>query len=762
MKLEEGTMLGAYSIGELLGSGGMGEVYRATDTRLKRDVAVKVLRERLAEDSDALARFEREAQSIAALSHPNILAVHDVGSDRGSSYVVMELLEGESLRARLQRTNLSTRKAVEIARQIVGGLVAAHDRGIVHRDLKPENVFLTREGLVKILDFGLAKQEPAPFSHDSETAAPTLGHSQPGKVMGTLDYMSPEQVRGQPVDHRTDVFSLGVMLYEILSGQRPHRGESSADIVGAILKEEPRDIAEIDDTIPLVLSRIVHRCLEKNLDDRFQTARDLGFALETVADDSSQGQASYVSIGRPEVKKSSSSVAVIPFTNMSPDPEQEYFCEGMAEEIINSLAGVSGLRVAARSSAFQFNPKSHDAREVGAALNVKTVLEGSVRTAGRRVRVTVQLIDADNGFQLWSDRYDREMDDIFALQDEISEHVVDALKVRLGTEAKEEMKRPTASVEAYQLYLKGLHNWYQRERGSLQKAAGFFEQAVAVDPDYALAHAGLVTSYCSLAFYGMDSSIARARARLAAERAAALAPGVADVHAALGLYAAWLAFDWETAEREFVAAIEANPSYALAYIWYGMLLATLSRHDEAIVLTSRAQEIDPLSPYANTAFGLAQVQAGRRGEAVPALEESINIDADFLYSLWVLGSVYGALGRYEEAVAVLERAVTLSGRGAYYLSWLGWAYGVSGRKPEAEGILDELLAGSSNEDIQPVFLMQVYSGLGDLDSAFEWLEKSVDQGDPAASFIGFPPMDKLREDPRFDGIRESLGIPASS
>ncbi len=454
----------------------------------------------------------------------------------------------------------------------------------------------------------------------------------------------------------------------------------------------------------------------------------------------------------------SSSVAVIPFTNMSPDPEQEYFCEGMAEEIINSLAGVSDLRVAARSSAFQFNSKSHDAREVGAALNVKTVLEGSVRTAGRRVRVTVQLIDVDNGFQLWSDRYDREMDDIFALQDEISKHVVDALKVTLGTEAREEMKRPTASVEAYQLYLKGLHNWYKRDTGSLQKAADFFEQAVAVDPDYALAHAGLVTSHCSLAFYGMEPSIARARAGAAAERAAALAPGVAEVHAALGLYAAWLAFDWETAERELRAAVEASPSYALAHIWYSMVLATLSRHGEAIALAAHAQEVDPLSPYANTALGLAQVQAGLRNEALPALEESINIDAGFLYSLWVIGSTYGALGRYEEAVAILEKAVTLSGRGSYYLSWLGWAYGVAGRKPEAERILAELTAGFSNEDIQPVFLTWVYSGLGDMDSAFEWLEKSVVQGDPAASFIGFPPMDPLREDPRFDGIRKRLGL----
>jgi serine/threonine protein kinase len=544
MKLEDGSVLGAYSIRELLGSGGMGEVYRAVDTRLKRDVAIKILPAQLAENEEALARFECEAQSVAALSHPNILAIHDFGHDAGITYVVMELLRGETLRDRLERTILSIRKAVEIARQIVRGMIAAHDQGIVHRDLKPENIYLTKEGLAKILDFGLAKQGVEPFSPDAETAAPTLGHSQPGAVMGTLNYMSPEQVRGHPVDQRTDVFSFGVVLYEMLSGQRPHQGTSSADVIGSILREEPRNILEIEGAVPVALGRIVSRCLEKDVHDRFQTARDLSFALETVDGERGDEQAPSAVDRRPAQDEDTSSVAVIPFTNMSPDPEQEYFCEGMAEEIINSLASVEGLRVAARSSAFQFNSKSHDAREVGAALNVRTVLEGSVRTAGRRVRVTVQLIDAENGFQLWSDRYDREMDDIFALQDEISEQVVDALKVTLGAEAKEEMKRPTASVEAYQLYLKGLHNWYKRETGSLQKAADFFEQAAAVDPDYAMAHAGLVTSYCSLAFYGTEPSIARARANTAAERAAALAPGVAEVHAALGMYASWFAFDW--------------------------------------------------------------------------------------------------------------------------------------------------------------------------------------------------------------------------
>jgi len=759
MKLESGTKLGPYSICELLGVGGMGEVYRAQDTRLKRDVAVKVLPENLAENPEAHARFEREAQSVAALSHPNILAIHDFGREIGVSFAVMELLEGETLRARMDRAPLESAKALEIVREIVRGLAAAHDREIIHRDLKPENVFLTTGGLVKILDFGLAKVQAISISNGAETSAPTIGHSQPGVMMGTLSYMSPEQARGLPVDQRSDLFTMGVVLYEMLSGRKPFEGETSADVLGAILRDDPPPCGGPQRSVSPALERVVGRCLEKDVRDRFQTAGDLLFALENIHDPDAEVSSFSSAPAVPIAEAMIRSVAVLPFANMSPDPEQEYFCEGMAEEVINALGTIEGLRVAARSSAFRFTGKALDIQEVGNALNVGSVLEGSVRTAGNRVRVTVQLVDVDNGFQIWSERYDRDMEDIFALQDEISDSIVQALQVQLGTDVREDLDRPAASVEAYHLYLKGQHNWYKRERGSLQKAADFFEQAIAVDPDYALAYAGLAISYCSLAFYGMNPTIARARATAAVKRAAALAPGLAEVHAALGMVASWFAFDWETAEREYKAAVEANPSYALAHIWYGMALATLSRHDEAIAHAARAREVDPLSPYANTALGLAYVQAGRRTEALPLLEESVNIDADFLYTLWVLGSTYGALGRHDEAVAVFERAIALSGGSSYYLSWLGWAYGNAGRRPEAEKILEQLTAGYPDDGIQPLMLMQVSSGLGDLDSAFAWLEKSVAQGDPAAGFMGFCPMDPLREDPRFDRIRESLGIP---
>jgi TolB-like protein/Flp pilus assembly protein TadD len=528
--------------------------------------------------------------------------------------------------------------------------------------------------------------------------------------------------------------------------------------MGAILREDPPDFAGTESYISPALQRIVSRSLEKEANDRFQTARDVLFALETISDfDTGESSSAGIAV-EPPSSESLTSVAVLPFTNMSPDPEQEYFCEGMAEEIINGLGTIEGLRVAARSSAFRFTGKAQDIQEVGEALKVKTVLEGSVRTAGNRIRVTVQLVNVDDGYQLWSERYDRGMEDVFALQDEISESIVEALQMKLGADTKEELKRPTASPEAYQLYLKGQHNWYKREMGSLQKAAEFFEQAVEKDPSYALAHAGLVATYYSLAFYGMEPKVAGTKSSGAAERAFSLAPEVAEVRAALGLHAAYFAYDWETAEREYRAAVEANPSYALAHCWHSFTLSTLSRGDEAVAAANRALEVDPLSPYANTTLGVALVSAGRRTDALSALEEAVDIDADSLYSLFMLGATYGSLGRHDEAVTVLEKAVTLTDRGAYYLSWLGWAYGIAGQREKAERILEELSARSPGGDTQPISLTQVYSGLGNIDAAFEWLEKSVSQGDPAAAFIGLPAMDPLREDPRFDDIRKRLGL----
>jgi serine/threonine-protein kinase len=758
MTLSSGTWLGSYEILEPLGSGGMGEVYRARDSRLKREVAVKVLPETCVADAEALERFEKEAQIVASLSHPNIMGIHDFGRHEDLSYAVMELLEGETLRERMARAELSPRKAVEIARQIALGLAAAHARGVVHRDLKPENLFVTRDGLVKILDFGLAKQDPSLVDDTPDAEAQTIGHSRDGIILGTQGYMSPEQVRGRPADERSDVFSLGVVIYEMLAGARPFAGDSAADVMGAILRDDPPDLTNLNPQVPPSLRRIVHRCLEKQRHERFQTARDLTFALETISEISDQVQAPGSFGVTPTARDTRSSIAVLPFVNMSPDPEQDYFCEGMAEEIINALAGIEGLRVAARSSAFQFRGSAKDIRAVGDALNVDTVLEGSVRTAGKRMRVTAQMVNVRDGYQLWSDRYDREVADVFAVQDEIAAHIVEALRGTLGAGAGSETKRPTTSLEAYQLYLKGQHNWYKRERLSLHKAADFFEQAVARDPSYALAHAGVSNAYSSLAFYGMEPSAARDKADAAIARAVALDPELADVRAATGLKAVFLDWDWERAERELSGAIEANPSHVLAHCWYSFMLAWTGRGKEAVVQASKARDIDPLSPYTNTSLGLALHAADRSEEAVEALREALDIDSNYLYTMWMLAGTYGAVDRIRDAVSVLERAVLLSDRSSYYLGGLGWAYGAAGQRAEAESIVQELVARSHDEYVPPTSLVQSYSGLGMLDEAFAWLDRALEVGDPPAAHVTLPSFDPLRADPRFASVRQRLGM----
>ncbi len=509
MTLPAGTKLGPYEILAPIGAGGMGEVYRARDGRLGRDVAVKVLPEAVAGDPESLARFERETRAVASLSHPNILAIHDVGREGGVSFAVLELLEGETLRRRLAASGpLTWRAALEIAAPVAEGLAAAHDRGIVHRDLKPENIFLTADGRVKILDFGLARRAvgaPAP----DETGSPTAdGLTAPGVVLGTLGYLSPEQARGQDVDGRSDVFAFGSVLYEMLTGRRAFGAASASESLVAILRDEPRDPAELGIAVPTGLAGVLRRCLRKNPPERFQSASDLAFSLRAAVPEpgSASGEAAKVPV----------SVAVLPFRNVSPDPENEYFSDGITEELINALAQVPGLRVAARTSSFLFKERREDIRAIAERLGVSTVLEGSVRKAGDRVRISAQLINAADGYHLWSESHDQNMSDVFAVQEEIARAIVRQLRVKLGLGGETIVKRHTSDPEAYNLYLKGRYFWNRREAESSRKALGYFQEAIARDPKYALAYAGLADSYLGRAKDEM------ARAKEAASRAVSL------------------------------------------------------------------------------------------------------------------------------------------------------------------------------------------------------------------------------------------------
>jgi TolB-like protein/Tfp pilus assembly protein PilF len=574
--------------------------------------------------------------------------------------------------------------------------------------------------------------------------------------------MAPEQARGQEADHRSDIFSFGATLYEMLSGGRAFPGESAADVLTAILREQPPDLSSSGVSVPPVLERIVGRCLEKSPAERFQSARDLAFALEAISDvgrDSSSSRAFYETVGS-DPQEESPSIAVLPFADMSPAKDHDYFCEGMAEEIINALTKIEGLQVASRSSAFRFKGLAQDIRSVGETLNVKTVLEGSVRTAGKRLRVTTQLVNVKDGYHLWSERYDRQMEDVFDIQDEISQSIVDALRVKLVGAKETARGRQTSNLEAYHLYLKGQHNWYRREKDSLQKAAQFFEEAAHKDPSYVLAHTGLANAYSSLGYYGLHHDIAYPKAKAAMERAQSINDDLAEVHAAQGLMRLWLEWDWDGSEQSFKKAISIDPEYVLAYCWYSFALDAKNRHDEALRMAERARELDPLSPYTNTCIGFCLLQQGRYEEAIRATKKALEMEPDFLYTHWVLGGAYTLNSQHDEGLSMLERAATLSGRASYYLSWLACFYGVAGRREQALKVIGELDERARVEYVSAMFFAWAYGGLGDADQTFAWLEKAVDEH---SSQIGhaasLPLLAVVQSTPRFGEFLGRLKLP---
>jgi serine/threonine-protein kinase len=744
----------------------MGEVYRARDTRLERDVAIKVLPESIQSDPEALARFEREAKLVAALSHPNILAIHDVGRDSGVSYAVTELLEGETLRERMGGAAVPLRKSVHYARQIAKGLAAAHARGIVHRDLKPENIFVTGDGHIKILDFGLARQE-APKPASGATAAPTLARTMPGTILGTVGYMSPEQVRAETADHRTDVFSFGVILYELLFGEPPFRAETDVETMTAILREDPPALRRRG-TAPPELVRIVARCLEKRPEERFQSASDLAFVLqmsgEAEAPDAVEEPRATgtrpptAGTPRPTISDSSrASIAVLPFRNLSTDPENEYFTDGVTEEIINALSKIEALRVASRTSAFAFKGKDQDVRRIGDELGVRTVLEGSVRRAGNRLRVSAELVNVADGYQLWSERYDREMEDVFAIQDEISLAIANTLKVRLlAGEEGALVLRATEDVEAYNHYLKGKYFFNRRVP---REAIAEFERAIGRDPGYAPAYTGLADAYCIFGFYGGIPTLeAFAKARAAASKAHEIDSDSAEVHLSLGLVEHYFGWDFDREDREFVRAVELAPRSAAAHSWLALERAFLGDPVEGRRSALRAHELEPLSPNVLTNLAWTYYAERRFPEAEQELRRALELDPDALYPMWACGLTLRMQGKHEESVAMLERAVALTERGqTWYLGHLGASYGAAGRRGDALHVLNELRDRSSREYVAPFHLAFVHIGLGDHDAAVAALELACEQRNALAWWPRIAAQfDPLRSHPRFENVLSKI------
>ena len=690
MTLEAGTVLGAYRIVAPIGAGGMGEVFLAQDSRLERNVALKILPRAFAGDAERLGRFVREAKSASALNHPNILTIHEIGMSEGFHYLATELIVGETLRERIARGALPVADCLEIAIQVAAALGAAHAAGIVHRDVKPENVMIRADGLVKVLDFGLAKWSE-PQVVDPQGVTVDRGRTHPGVVLGTVAYMSPEQSRGKTVDARTDLWSLGVVLYEMLSGRQPFEGESSTDVLANILHREPPQLALEAEELAPEIGAILGRALAKERLARYATSReltaDLKSAQKRLQFDAELGRsplpggsavsggvagpasaASGASASSPARGSTGSgaalprhAIAVLPFRNLSAEAENDYFCDGLAEELLNALAKIDGFKVAARTSAFAFRDKPAGISEIGRALGVTTVLEGSVRTSRGRMRIAVQLVNAADGFHLWSERYDREMRDIFDVQDEITLAIVDALKIKLfGDERTAALKRGTENAEAHELYLRGRFSWNQRTAEAVRRAADYYQEAIAQDPRYALAHAGLAECYVLYPWLSVaPPHDSMPKARTAALRALEIDDDLAEAHAALGVYLSFYAWDQPASERELRRAIELKPSSATAYHWLGNIaLLAMGRWDESLAAERRAGELDPLSLSIASDTGVTLLYARRFDEAIAQFRRTLAVDPKFYVARYHLGldpACAGGVRRGDRRVPDLSR-----------------------------------------------------------------------------------------------------------
>jgi eukaryotic-like serine/threonine-protein kinase len=753
--LDPGRRLGPYEILGPLGRGGMGEVYRARDLRLDREVAVKVVPEPLARDPGRLARFEREARAVAALAHPNILVLYDVGHEQGIPFAVTELLEGTNLRGRMTGPPVPWREVLDIGAAVADGLAAAHVKGIVHRDLKPENLFLTADRRVKILDFGLARVDPLPTDAEAETGAYDPARTGPGAILGTPGYMSPEQVRGLPADGRADLFALGCVLFELLAGRRPFQGATPADTAAAILNQDPPPLADV----PAAVGRVVMQCLAKDPADRFSSAADLAGALRALLGGSDVEPTS----ARPARRRRAAarSVAVLPLANATADPEADYLADGITEGVIDRLARLPGLRVMARSTVFRYKGRPADAQEVGRALKVRAVLTGRLVRRSDRLAIRVELVAVRDGTQLWGEEYHRDLADLPGLEQAIAQAVADALHVRLTGPQRRRLDRPpTDSPEAYQCYLKGRYHWNKRTGDGLRKSIKLFEQAIDHDAAYALAYAGVADAYLNLGGWGhLPFREAYPRARAAADRALAIDDGLGEAWASRAMVQKEYDWDWSGAGRSYARALELSPSYAVAHQWFGEYLAALGRHAEAIAAMRRAIDLDPLSLIIQCTLGRHGYYFARRyDEAAAQLRKVLELDDQFWVAHFWLAVVYSQLGRLEEALGHLETARRLDGN-LEIVMFLGYVHGRAGRAAEARQVLDELDQLRTRRYVSPMLPAIVWIGLGEADRAFDWLERAyAERVQMLTELAAEPAFDPLRPAPRFVDLLRRVGL----
>ena len=786
-----GKLLGHYRIESLIGVGGMGEVYLARDERLGRKAALKFLPESLTTDETKLGRFKNEARTASALNHPNILTVYEIGTEGNVQFIATEFIEGVTLRVALVSGRMSAQKALEIAVQVASALAAAHDAGVVHRDIKPENIMLRPDGYVKVLDFGIAKLTERPASDDHRVETTALLQTRPGLVLGTAHYMSPEQARGQKVDARSDIWSLGVVLYEMVAGSTPFRGDTPSDCIAAILTAEPAPVSSISPDVPARLESILQRALRKNRDERYQTIHEMLAELRilkakleaerSLSKTRSGGDSNTTEIKRPKrgvlvtlgaalfaaaavacfflffvpaALTNKKSIAVLPFENLSEDKSNAYFADGIQDEILTRLSKIADLKVISRTSTEKYKSKPDNLREIAKQLGVSNILEGSVQKAADQVRVSVQLINATTDGHLWAEIYDRKLTDIFKVETDIAKTIAETLQAKLtGSEEHAISVKPTADAAAYQLYLKGRFFWGRRSGDNIPKAIEYFEEAIRQDPNYALAYAGLAEAWITLPGHASARlQDVKPKAKEAALKSLQIDDTLAGAHTALA-QVLFFDLDFAGAIKEFQRAIDLDPNYATAHHWYanGPLLA-LGRFDEAVAEGARAVELDPLSPIINVNQANNFIIAGRYDEAIQQIRKALELDPEFGYAHSNLGLALELKGDLPGAIAEFRRAHQLDGD-ALSLAYLGNLYGKTGNVTEAANILTKLEQLTKTKYVSAYAFALVQAGLGNRAEALRWLEKCYADRSQEIGYVRVDRLlDPLRDDPGFQNL----------
>ncbi len=776
-----GQTVSHYKILEHLGGGGMGVVYKAQDLKLDRPVALKFLPPDLTRDPEAKQRFVQEAKAASTLQQSNICVVYDIDETADEQmFISMEYLEGETLKKKIERGPLKIEEAIDIATQIAQGLTKAHGHGIIHRDIKPANIMMTNDGVAKIVDFGLAK------------LSGQCRLTRTGSTVGTVAYMSPEQFRTGEVDHRSDIFSLGVVLYELVTSRLPFRGEFEAAVSYSVLNDRPLPVSSFREGVPPALEQVIARCLEKETIRRYQSTEEITADLRSVARDLAGPverrpvkSGVWRALARPSIwvptalgiiaiavllyvlfprspspSLSGKSIAVLPFQNLSDSKEDEYFSDGITDDIIAQLSKITDLKVISRTSVMQYKGSTKSVREIGKDLGVATVLEGSVRRSGNDLRIVAQLIDANNEGHLWVETYNRTLTEVFAIQSDVAQQIAAALQAKLSPVEKSRIeKQQTENTEAYQLYLKGRFYWNKRRVDHIETAIEYFTQAIEKDPGYGLAYAGLASSYVLFPSYGLSPVEWYTKARTAAQRALEIDPTLVEAHAVLGLLAEDSDFDWRGAEHHFRRAIELDPNYPTARQWYAGMLMYTGRLDEALAEVNRAQELDPLSLIINMALGDALYLMRHYDRALAQYQNTLALDQTFAWAYIGLGEVYVALGRSHEAIAAFRKSDSLGSGSPVGLAYLGRAYISAGRRDDARRILDSLLQFERQGYAVSTGIGYLYFQLGEKEKGLAWLEKAYQAREPELLYLAVDPsLESVRSDSRCVALLKKMGL----